>query len=104
MAEELRAFKQISGEPFELTALPIPAPIYDATAQRLPASYANFLVNNQQVLVPVYNDPADAVAITRLQACFPSHIITPINCLPVIEQHGSLHCLTMQIPDIHSTL
>jgi agmatine deiminase len=104
MASELHAFKQPDGEPFELVALPIPAPIFDATAQRLPASYANFLVNNGQVLVPVYNDPADAIALERLQTCFPQHRITPVNCLPIIEQHGSLHCLTMQIPDIHSTL
>jgi agmatine deiminase len=55
-------------------------------------------VINGAVLLPVYDDPADAIAQQRLQDCFPDRTIVPINCLPLIRQFGSLHCATMQLP------
>jgi agmatine deiminase len=79
--------------------LPWPRARYDEDGQRLPATYANFLVINNAVLVPTYEDPADAAALTSLKACFPDREIVPIDCLPLIYQYGSLHCVTMQLPE-----
>ena len=98
MKQELAAFRTPAGNAYGLVPLPIPRAIFNAQGQRLPASYANFLIINEAVLVPQYNDPADDIALTRLQSCFPKRDIIGINCLPIIQQYGSLHCLTMQLP------
>ncbi|MFE8071632.1 agmatine deiminase family protein [Marinobacteraceae bacterium S3BR75-40.1] len=98
MAAELEAFRTAEGEPYELIPLPWPEPIHDEEGQRLPATYANFLIINKAVLLPVYGVPQDAAAVEALQRCFPDRKIVSIDCRPLIEQHGSLHCLTMQIP------
>ncbi|MEA1048646.1 agmatine deiminase family protein [Lamprobacter modestohalophilus] len=98
LAAELRALRQRNGEPYRLVALPQPAPIHDEDGQRLPAGYANFLIINRAVLVPVYDDPADLTACERLAGCFPGHRIEPVDCRPLIRQGGSLHCITMQLP------
>ena len=66
--------------------------------RRLPATYANFLVINGAVLAPTYRDPADAGALAQLRLCFPDREIIAIDCLPLIQQYGSLHCITMQLP------
>jgi agmatine deiminase len=78
--------------------LPWPKARYDADGQRLPATYANFLVINGAVLVPTYDDPADDEALSVIATAFPDREIKGINCLPLIWQHGSLHCVTMQLP------
>ncbi len=98
MAEQLATFRNGSGQPYRLVPLPIPAPIRSEEGDRLPATYANFLIINKAVLVPVYNDPADRLALERLADCFPSREIVPIDCVPLIRQYGSLHCMTMQFP------
>ncbi len=98
MEQELRTFRTREGLPYELVPLPLPRPVLDETGRRLPASYANFLIINGAVLVPVYADPADAVAVAALAGCFPGRRIVPFNCLPLIQQNGSLHCATMQLP------
>jgi len=98
MAEELRQLRTAEGEPYHLIPLPLPAPVF-ADGQRLPATYANFLVINDAVLVPVYEDPADAVALDRLGAAFPGRTVVGIDCRELIHQGGSLHCLTMQFPN-----
>ncbi|MEA3643972.1 MAG: agmatine deiminase family protein [Lamprobacter sp.] len=98
LAAELRALRQHNGKPYRLVPLPQPAPIHDEYGQRLPAGYANFLIINQTVLVPVYDDPADAIACARLAECFPGRRIEPLDCRPLIRQGGSLHCITMQLP------
>jgi agmatine/peptidylarginine deiminase len=98
MEAQLQAFKTQTGEPYQLVALPLPAPIEDEEGQPLPANYANFLIINHAVLVPVYDDRQDAVALERLKACFPQHEILPIPCRPLVHQYGSLHCMTMQFP------
>ena len=64
--------------------------------ERLPATYANFLIINGAVLMPTYNSPKDDLAIQQLQKAFPERKIIGINCLSLIKQHGSLHCVTMQ--------
>lgn len=98
MEEELKQFRDTQGQAYKLFPLPLPSAIYDEDDQRLPASYANFLIINQAVLAPVYNDAMDEVALHNLAQAFPDREIVAINCLPIIQQYGSLHCLTMQIP------
>lgn len=98
MEQQLATFRTLAGQPFTLHALPWPQAQFDTDGQRLPATYANFLIINGAVLVPIYNDPADSLALATIQSAFPGHEIIGINCNPVIVQHGSLHCLTMQLP------
>ncbi len=98
MEEELKAFCAADGKAYRLVALPWPQARYDEDGQRLPATYANFLIINDAVLVPTYEDPADHIALARLKECFPDREIVAVNCLPLIYQFGSLHCVTMQLP------
>lgn len=98
MAAELRAFTQANGEPYRLFELPWPAPIMDG-GRRLAASYANFLIVNGAVLAPTYGDPADAAALAVLASAFPDREIIGVPCRSLIWQNGSLHCLTMQLPE-----
>jgi len=83
---------------YRLLPLPWPSAKYDEEGQRLPATYANYLVINGAVLVPTYNDPSDAAALDVVQKAFPGREIIGIDCSTLILQHGSLHCVTMQIP------
>ena len=97
METQLQQFRTREGQPFRLISLPMPQPCYDET-DRLPASYANFLIINQAVLVPTYNDPADSLALKILGDVFPNLEIIGIDCRSLIKQHGSLHCITIQLP------
>lgn len=98
MANELKEFRDDKGYPYRLVPLPFPSAKYDEQHRRLPATYANFLFINDAVLVPMYDDPQDSVALAQLKSCFPDREVVGIPCLPLIAQGGSLHCLTMQIP------
>jgi agmatine deiminase len=99
MEAELRALRDHLGEPYRLVPLPWPAAKHDPEdGRRLAASYANFLIINGAVLAPTYRDAADAEALRRLQQCFPDREVIGIDCLPLIRQNGSLHCITMQLP------
>jgi len=100
MAAELAAFRTAEGKPYKLVPLPLPAAMHDPDdGRRLPAGYANFLIINGAVLVPVYGDAKnDAIALERLRPCFPGREVVPIECRALIHQYGSLHCVTMQIP------
>lgn len=98
MEEELMTFKQVNGQPYNLIALPMADEVV-WEGDRLPATYANFLIMNGAVLVPYYNSPKDEMAKAALQKAFPDREIIGINCLPLIKQHGSLHCVTMQYPE-----
>jgi agmatine/peptidylarginine deiminase len=99
MEEELKQMRTPEGEPFTLVPLPMAAPAYDDEGQRLPDTYANFLVINGAVLMPTYNHPElDEQAQRQLQKAFPKHEIVGIDCRALIIQHGSLHCCTMQFP------
>ena len=93
MERELESF-----EDYRLLPLPWPSARFDAEGNRLPATYANYLVINGAVLVPTYNDPADEHALEVVQKAFPDREIVGIDCRTLILQHGSLHCATMQIP------
>ena len=99
MAEELRAFRTAGGDPYRLLPLPWPRPCLAEDGRRLPATYANFLIVNDAVLVPTYDDPADRHALARLEDVFPDREIVGVPCRALVEQGGSLHCLTMQLPE-----
>ena len=98
MAEELRAFRTRDGRSFRLLPLPWPQAKFDEAGERLPATYANYLIINGAVLVPTYDDPADAQALAVIGAAYPGREVVGIDCSPLILQHGSLHCVTMQLP------
>ena len=98
MDGELRNFRTRNGRPYRLIPLPWPAARYDEEGQRLPATYANFLVINGAVLVPTYGDARDDAALDAVGQAYPNRAIIGIDCLPLILQHGSLHCVTMQLP------
>jgi agmatine/peptidylarginine deiminase len=100
MEAQLRTFRTLEGKPYTMKRLPMPRPIYDGE-DRLPATYANFLIINGAVLCPTYGQPdLDAEALSIIGGSFPDREIIGIDCLPVIKQHGSLHCCTMQFPKI----
>ncbi|CAB1276572.1 agmatine deiminase family protein [Candidatus Nitrosacidococcus tergens] len=98
MEKELKTLRTFQGKPYQLVPLPWPSPKISKDRQRLPVSYANFLIINQAVLVPTYEDNADEKALKTLQMCFPDQEIIGVNCLPLVQQYGSLHCITMQLP------
>ncbi|ALO42117.1 agmatine deiminase family protein [Pseudoalteromonas phenolica] len=98
MAEQLRSFRTPSGEAYKLIDLPWPKAIFDDEGYRLPATYANYLIMNKTVLVPVYNDEKDALALKQIQIAYPEHTVIGVDCVPIIHQFGSLHCITMQLP------
>lgn len=98
MEDELKLAKNSTGEPYRV----VPLPMADAVVvdgERIPATYANFLIVNGAVLYPTYNQPQnDKLAAAALQECFPDYEIVGIDCSALIKQHGSLHCITMQYP------
>ena len=100
VADDLARFTTLDGRPYNLIELPMPDAIYDPEdGHRLPATYANFLILNDAVLLPTYGQPLnDERAAMALRVAFPDHIIEPVDCRALIRQHGSLHCATMQVP------
>ncbi|WP_024590460.1 MULTISPECIES: agmatine deiminase family protein [unclassified Pseudoalteromonas] len=98
MEKQLKTFKTADNTPYNLIELPWPKAAYDDEQTRLPATYANYLIINNAVLVPTYNDANDERALAQVQKAYPQHTIIGVNCQPIIEQFGSLHCITMQLP------
>jgi agmatine/peptidylarginine deiminase len=98
MGEEIARLRTADGRPYRLFPLPWAQPIVD-DGRRLAASYANFLIINGAVLMPAYGDPADAAAAAQLALAFPGREIVPVPCRSLIWQNGSLHCVTMQLPE-----
>ena len=96
MQKELQGFKTLKGTPYKLISLPMTNAIYK-DKQRLPSTYANFLITNNALLYPTYGDKNDPIAHKIFQNFFKDKEVIPINCLKLIEQGGSLHCSTMQI-------
>lgn len=99
MEEELRKFTTQDGEAYQLIPLPMAEAVWDADGNRLPATYANFLTLNEAVLLPFYGTGQDEVAQLQLQRAFPGREVVGVPCEPLIRQHGSLHCVTMQYPE-----
>lgn len=98
MEEQLKTFRTLNGNPYRLLALPMVDKI-EEEGERLPATYANFLIMNDAVLYPTYRQPEnDQRAKEVLQEAFPEYEIVGIDCRALIKQHGSLHCVTMQYP------
>ena len=98
MAAELAALRTPQGQPYRLIPLPCPTPVFDDHGTRLPATYANFLIINGAVLVPTYNDPADAAALTVIAQAFPGRRVRGLDCSLLIRQRGALHCAAIQLP------
>ncbi len=98
MEAELQNFRTTMGEPYRLIPLPWPSACFAPDGHRLPATYANFLIINGAVLVPTYRLPQDAEALYILKGVFPEREVIGVDCRPLITQHGSLHCVTMQYP------
>jgi agmatine deiminase len=90
--------KELQQTGAHLLPLPWPKAKFDTDGERLPATYANYLVINSAVLVPTYKDPADFQALETVKKAFPDREIIGLDCSALILQHGSLHCVTMQIP------
>lgn len=100
MEEQLKTFRTLEGKLFRLLPLPMAEAVYDEEGERLPATYANFLIMNKAVLYPTYNQPGnDQLAANVLSQAFPDREIVGIDCRALIQQHGSLHCVTMQYPE-----
>lgn len=98
MRAQLTMFRNPEGNPYNLVELPMPDPIFDEEGNRLPATYANYLITNGYVFMPVYGqDDNDLLACHTVKIAFPDHEIVPIDCRTLIKQHGSLHCSTMQL-------
>lgn len=98
MRAQLSMFRNIEGDPYNLVELPLPDPIYDDDNERLPATYANYLITDRYIFMPTYNQPAnDKLAEMTLKIVFPDHKIVGLDCRALIKQHGSLHCATMQL-------
>jgi len=96
MEEELKSFKTKDGKPYTLIPLPLPKAIFK-DKKRLPASYANFLLTNYAVLLPVYKDESDKIVIALFKKLFPTREIIPLDSRRLIEEGGSIHCSTMQV-------
>ena len=100
MENQLRTFRTLEGDPYRLLPLPMPSPIHDTDGQRLPATYANFLIMNTAILYPTYDQPENDVRAGEVLAkAFPGREIVGVDCRALIRQHGSLHCVTMQYPE-----
>lgn len=100
MLDDLRALRTAEGQPYHLVELPLPDPIYDDDGMKLPATYANFLISNGTVFMPTYGQMRkDTLAAMTLQSVMPYHRIVTADCRALIKQHGSLHCITMNLPE-----
>lgn len=99
MKQQLQSFRTLDGKAFNLIELPLPDAVFDEDGMRIPATYANFLIGNSFVAVPVYNQPDnDQRALDLIQQAFPDYDVVGVDCNALIKQHGSLHCVTMQFP------
>lgn len=100
MKDQLLRFRTLSGEQFNLIELPLPDAIHDEDdGHRLPATYCNYLVTDNAVLVPSYAQPRkDELARKLVKVAYPDCEVVSVDCRALIRQHGSLHCATMQIP------
>ena len=101
-AERLQGCRREDGTPIETVFLPMPAPLF-MEGRRLPASYANFFVANQVVIVPTFNDPSDRVALGILAELFKDRTVVGIHAVDLVWGRGTLHCLTQQEPKADST-
>lgn len=98
MRAQLSMFRNAEGEPFNLLELPLPDAVVDEEGNRLPATYANYLVTPRAVYMPVYGQPdKDELACQTIRIAFPDLDVVPVDCRTLVKQHGSLHCSTMTL-------
>ncbi len=95
--ERLEGFRLQNRSKINIEFLPMPEPLL-YRGQRLPASYANFLITNSSVLVPTFNDPNDRIALNRLAELFPKRKVIGIHAVDLVWGLGTLHCLSQQQP------
>jgi agmatine deiminase len=93
----LRELRDQNGQPFRIETLPMPMPVF-FEGQRLPASYANFYIANETVLVPTFNDRNDRIALNKLAGLFPTRKVIGIASTDLVLGLGALHCMTQQQP------
>lgn len=98
MEEQLKTFRTNNGDSYTLVPLPMVSAKFDSKGSRLPATYANFLITNGALIYPTYSVKEDKVVHEIFKALFSDKEIIPIECSRLIEEGGSLHCSTMQIP------
>lgn len=99
MEAELQLLTDQDGKLFKLVPFPFPDAIFENDGHRLPATYANFLIINEAVLFPVFGVKQDTIALKIIEELFPDREIIAINSVPLIKQHGSIHCISMQFPN-----
>jgi len=99
--KRLRTMTDLEGRPLEIVELPMPEAVEHA-GHRLPASYANFLITNGKVLVPVYRSRRDEPALEKLRSLFPGREVVGIDCTDLVWGLGSIHCVTQQQPAAES--
>jgi agmatine deiminase len=97
MEAELQALRRRDNQPYHLIALPMVDALY-YEGERLPATYANFLIINGAVIVPTYGVKSDDQALKILRGAFPERVVVGVDASVLVRQHGSIHCATMQIP------
>ncbi|MCI0463348.1 MAG: agmatine deiminase family protein [Gemmataceae bacterium] len=95
--QRLRSMTDLEGRSLEVVTLPMPAPLF-FQGQRLPASYANFYIANDRVLMPTFNDARDRLALNTLAELFPGRAVVGIHAVDLVWGLGTLHCLTQQQP------
>ena len=95
--KQLKQMRLLNGKKLNIVELPMPDPLY-YEGQRLPCSYANFLIANQSVIVPTFNSKKDDEALQIIQSCFPDRAIVGIDSTDIIWGLGSFHCLSQQEP------
>jgi agmatine deiminase len=101
--KKLKQFRLLNGKQIEIAELPMPEPVV-FEGQRLPASYANFYICNQAVIVPLFRCQQDEQAVRILEQCFPTHKVVGIDSVEIIWGLGSWHCLSQQEPEVNSEL
>jgi len=102
--KRLRSMTDVNGRPFEIATLPMPGVVGGSSTEernleRLPASYANFYIANNVVLVPVFGHANDERAVRIIDDLFPTRDVVPINCEPLVWGMGTIHCVTQQEPE-----
>ena len=98
MENQLRVFKTFDGELYSLIPLPMPTAKFDEEGNRLSATYVNFLITNGALVYPTYSVKEDKLVDKVFKDFFVDKEVIPIECSRLIEEGGSLHCSTMQIP------
>lgn len=98
MRAQLTLFRNVDGEPYNLVELPMPRAVISPDGERLPATYANYLVTDTTVFMPTYaQEDNDRLAMQTVRIAYPDKEVVGVDCRTLLRQHGSLHCATMQL-------